>query len=496
MSAPPDEILFGWDPTPGIVSVWADDDGRAIVWRRESGAIVREVARYQPWVLATSLDDVAHLGPDLAEAGSMGAAGALVRFRELDGDPGSLRFLLAARSGRALTNAIMNGASARLGARVRTIGELAGYHRTGAAEQYLMQTGRVCFRGLTYDDLHRMAIDLETTSLDPESGRIFLVAVRDTRGLQATIEARSPEDERGLIEELCALVRDRDPDVIENHNLLGFDLPFLARRAEILGAPLALGREGAPTRLTRQRLRTAGWGGKKDRFGVAGRELIDTLDAVRRHDFVARDLPSHRLKDVARHFGVAGVDRVLIPGAEIHATYERDPDRVRRYALADAEEALALSRRLLGAPFALAGMAPRTLSRVASAGPATGVLEPILVRAYLHARTALPGPSREEALGPHVGGALHLFATGVAERVVKADIASLYPSIMRRYRITPASDRLGALLHVVERMLELRLHHKALARDASRVDDGPGDAGCLRLLAVAADEHGQFGRVE
>ena len=35
-----DEHLFGWDPTPGIVSVWADRQGRAIVWRREDERVV------------------------------------------------------------------------------------------------------------------------------------------------------------------------------------------------------------------------------------------------------------------------------------------------------------------------------------------------------------------------------------------------------------------------------------------------------------------------
>ena len=25
-----DEALFGWDPTPGIVSVWADREGRGL----------------------------------------------------------------------------------------------------------------------------------------------------------------------------------------------------------------------------------------------------------------------------------------------------------------------------------------------------------------------------------------------------------------------------------------------------------------------------------
>ena len=459
MSSIDDEILFGWDPTPGIVSVWADHEGQAVVWRRVLGAVVCERARFRPWLLATSLDDLAHL------------RGALdgTRYRELEGDEGSYRFLITAPSGRALARAIVVGAGKRLGRPVRSLAELDGYHRVGPVEQYLMATGRVCFRGLLYDDLHRMQVDLETTALDPDEGRIFLVAVRDSRGLRVTLEAGAPGDEARLIEELCALVRERDPDVIENHNLFGFDLPFLERRAEVLGVPLALGRAGGPPLLERN----AGGpgarspGGKRPRHAVAGRELIDTLDAVRRHDFVARDLPSHRLKDVARHFGVAGPDRVYLPGAEIHAIYCRDPDLVRRYALGDVDEVDALSRRLLLAPFALAGMAPRRYERLASAGPATGVLEPLLVRAYLRARVALPAPPADEGdLGAHAGGALHLFATGVAERVVKADIASLYPSLMRAFRIGPASDRLGVLLHVVERLLDLRLLHKAAAREA------------------------------
>jgi len=48
----------GWDPTPGIVSVWAGWDGRAIVWRRlpSSGRLIREDVRFRPWVLLDSLE--------------------------------------------------------------------------------------------------------------------------------------------------------------------------------------------------------------------------------------------------------------------------------------------------------------------------------------------------------------------------------------------------------------------------------------------------------
>src|ERR1700681_3742977 len=104
-----------------------------------------------------------------------------------------------------------------------------------------------------------------------------------------------------------------------------------------------------------------------------------------------------------------------------------------------------------GAAFALAQMAPRRYERLADAGAATGVIDPLLVRAYLRSGTALPAHAQGDHT-PHSGAALHLFATGVALRVVKADVASLYPSLMRAYRIGPARDSLGALLALVDRL--------------------------------------------
>jgi len=124
---------------------------------------------------------------------------------------------------------------------------------------------------------------------------------------------------------------------------------------------------------------------RQRRFSIAGREVIDTLEAVRRYDFAARVLPSYRLKEVAKHFGLAASDRVYLEGSKVYETYCKHPDLVRHYALDDVREVDGLSRRLMGAAFALAGMAPRSYGRVASAGPAMGILEPLLVRAYLRA---------------------------------------------------------------------------------------------------------------
>ncbi|MDB4898520.1 MAG: polymerase region, partial [Gemmatimonadetes bacterium] len=395
-----------------------------------------------------------------------------IRHRELDG-PGALRHLVSADDGRALTAAVLRGASKRLGRSVAHLGDLGddSVLSLSPEEQYLVATGRTYFRDLPFDALHRLQFDLETTGLDARRDRIFMISVRYHSGVAEVLEAPGEDDaaEAALIRQLMARVRADDPDVIENHNLHGFDLPFLDRRARRLGIPLSLGRLAGPLRRRAARRGMASTDPddrRRTRFVAPGRELIDTMDAVRRHDMAARDLPGHGLKVVAKHLGIAAPDREYIPGHLIHTTYRIDPARVRRYATDDVEEVAELSRMLGGPAYALAQMAPRRYERLADAGAATGVIDPILVRAYLHAGAALP--AHEESDGtPHSGAALHLFASGVAHRVVKADVASLYPSLMRAYRIGPSRDRLGALLTLVDRLVERRLDAKTSARAAA-----------------------------
>jgi DNA polymerase, archaea type len=486
-----DEALFGWDQTPGIVSVWASRSGKAWVWQRMGDRVHCTREAFRPWLFATTLDDLTHLGSKLQPKPDEAA----VSYRVLDGPEGSYRYLLSARDGRMLERELLDGASRRLNRKIASLSALDDtYYRVGPVEQYLMLTGRVFFRGMAYHDLHRLQFDLETTSLDPARGRIFLVAIRDNRGFEQVLESPTPEDEAKLIPSLCALIRLNDPDTIENHNLMGFDLPFLEHRARVLKVPLLLGREGVPNRLeSYEETGSAGYRSwRRTRFSVAGRELIDTLDAVRRYDFVVRTLPSYRLKEVARHFGLASSERVYIEGARVYETYQQDPDAVRRYALDDVREVDGLSQRLMGAAFALAGMAPRRYERIASAGPAMGILEPLLVRAYFRAGAALPQIPRdqEETFGRHQGGATYLLEEGVAEHVVKADVASLYPSLMRAYRIGPSCDHLGVFLHLIDRLTELRLFHKAAARSApagsQEADEHEGTQAAMKTMINAA----------
>jgi hypothetical protein len=233
--AAPADWLWGWDPTPGIVSVHAEHDGRATVWRRlpETGALVREDERFRPWLLLDGLDDLRHLGaalgPRATRARPCGIASSTARRPAL------------ARQRRGRPRPVRGAAARRLAAtRPARRARRRAARRRGALpapeEQYLVATGRTYFRDLPFDAIHRLQFDLETTGLDAgataSSWSRCATTAADTEVLEAPGEDAAAEAD--LIRRLVARVRDADPDVIENHNLHGFDLRSLDRRARTL----------------------------------------------------------------------------------------------------------------------------------------------------------------------------------------------------------------------------------------------------------------------
>ena len=62
-------------------------------------------------------------------------------------------------------------------------------------EQYLIQKEKRLFKGFEdYDSVHRFVFDLETTSLLPEEGRIFMIGMKDNRGYERVIEIPDNDD--------------------------------------------------------------------------------------------------------------------------------------------------------------------------------------------------------------------------------------------------------------------------------------------------------------
>lgn len=340
--------------------------------------------------------------------------------------------------------------------------------------QYLLLTGRTSFGGMRFGDLRRLALDIEVVTTDgyefPSAARaddrIVAVALADSTGFREVLRG-DRLDEATLLAECGRLIRERDPDVLEGHNIFRFDLEYIEARARRHGVPLAWGRDGSLLRGRPARLsvaeRTIGF----RRYDVAGRHVVDTWMLAQLHDVGARDLPSFGLKDIARHLGVAASGRTYVDSARIARELAENADRLMAYAADDALETVAVSAILSPAYFAQAQLLPFDYQSVTLRGAAAKV-DALMLREYLRRGHAAPVPGPGQSVG---GGLTAIWHQGVASPVLHVDVTSLYPSLMIAGRVAPASDVLGVFLELLTHLRDVRVAAKRLAQAAASAEE-------------------------
>jgi DNA polymerase elongation subunit (family B) len=444
-------LLFGRAGIAGLVSFEAADD-IVRVYSRSAAAPTSEP--FRPFLLLAD--------PDLLK-GFTGEA----RIVTLEGD-GAYRWLAEFSSwGQGLK---ARDHCQRLSGRAAGAPDSPYRFLSDPVHQYLLRSGQTSFLGMAFQDLRRMAIDIEVTTAAGfefpnaarESDRIIAIAIADSGGL-TTVLSGAEMDEADLLRECGRIIAERDPDVIEGHNIFRFDLEYMEARARRLKVPLRWGRDGSPLggRPSRMQVaeRTIGY----RRYHVEGRHIVDTWILAQLYDVGARDLESYGLKDVARHFGIAAPERTYLPPEEIPRIFREDPARLMAYARDDVIETLALSGILSPPYFVQAQALPMSYESVVLRGNATKI-DALLMREYLHAGRAVPAPSAGKAVA---GGYTAVLLTGVARRVLHVDVTSLYPSLMLARRIAPAADTLGVFLKLLSDLRQYRVAAKRLAREAA-----------------------------
>lgn len=338
---------------------------------------------------------------------------------------------------------------------------------------YLLDSGRTLFKGLEFQELRCLALDIETYCAEgydfsnPERAedRIISIALKDSHGEETVLRGdRMSEPE--LLRALNATIHGCDPDVIIGHNIFRFDLDYIGKRARMHGIRLEWGRNGtAPHVTAHARWTLAEKTIDYPRWDVYGRHVIDTYFLVQLYDISQRNLESHGLKAVARHFGVAAEERTYLDGADISSAFSEDPERLYRYNLDDVRETLALFR-LLGYPWFLqTRIFPYSFQNCVIRGNATRI-NALFLREYLHRGHSIPVRTSETA--PFEGGYTEQTREGVISPIVHCDVASLYPSLMLAYALAPAKDSLGLFLPMLAELRGFRLKAKQMAREADQ----------------------------
>ena len=193
--------MFGCDATQGIVSVDADNAGRARVWQRTGVRVEASEHRFPNWFLTTSLDLLAHLPAQRLSAEWLRTRHGRVTIAEqlsvVELEPpvvqaeDAYRYLVLTSHLDEVETALVEMANKRDGGEAQTLADLRGLVLIcHPIEQFLTLTGQTYFKGMRFDDLHRLQFDLETTGLNEDRDRIFMVSLRDSRGWKDCLDTR------------------------------------------------------------------------------------------------------------------------------------------------------------------------------------------------------------------------------------------------------------------------------------------------------------------
>ena len=292
------------------------------------------------------------------------------------------------------------------------------------------------------------------------------------------------DGERGLLERFCADLRALDPDILIGWNVIEFDLATLLERAKEVGVTLDLGRDGGSTQVLEAR------GGAPAIARVPGRVVLDGIASLRAASW---SFESYALEDVAQELlgrgkHISSEDR----GAEISRLYLENPRGLAEYNLEDC--------RLVAEIFERTGLLPYLLERQQLTGLALDRLGGsvaafdylYLPRLHRHGRVAPsigPMTTRFEA---SPGGYVLDSKPGLYDNVLVLDFKSLYPSIIRTFKIDPlglaapgddpVSGFEGATFSRDEHILPELIATLWTARDAAKARSDAAASQAIKLL--------------
>ena len=432
--------------------------------------------------------------------GVPGAERKPVALRDLTGQPVDAVYFNDQRSLRAARDALIARGHAPLEADVRP------------AERFLMErfiTGALLIEGtgvprdgyLEFKDprlsaaqvqpeLAVASLDIETDGLD---GPVLSIALSEPGKDRVFVVGQGPlgpdietvPNERALLAEFFAYLRERDPDVLIGWNVVEFDLSHLITRSRLQRVAPELGRASglaevlAPSRP-----------GQAHVARVPGRVVLDGMATLRAASY---SFESFALEDVAQQLLGRG-KRIDQPGdrvAEIKRLFERDKAALAEYNLGDCHlvRDIFAETGLLGFAVERQQLTGLPMDRLGGAVAAFDHL--YLPRLHRRGRVApTVGLGAQPAHSP--GGYVMESRPGIFQNVLVLDFKSLYPSIIRTFKIDPhglaepgdepVEGYLGARFHREAHILPGLIDTLWSARDRAKAEGDAARSQAIKIL--------------
>ena len=398
-------------------------------------------------------------------------------------------------------------------------------------EQFLVTKEKRLFKGFDdYNSITRFVFDLETTSLEPKDGRIFMIGMKTNKGFSQVIECSDEDQEREGIVKFFNTIDELKPSIIASYNGFNFDWLWIFERAKALNLDIKkVAKTRNPANNIRQSESMLKLANEVERFNQTsmwGYNVIDTLHAVRRAQAINSSIKSAGLKYITQYIKAEAPDRVYIDHTEIGPFYAKkeefwlniqngkykkvgvDPtideacskhssiyikttgdNLVERYLDDDLEETLTVDEEFNQGSFLLASLVPTTYERVSTMGTAT--LWEIQMRAWSY-KHKLAIPKKNEKT-EFVGGLSRLLKVGFSTDVLKLDFSSLYPSIQLVHDVFPTCDITGAMKGMLNYFRNTRIKYKNLAKEYQDIDKKQATSFDRKQLPIKIFINSMFG---
>ena len=375
-------------------------------------------------------------------------------------------------------------------------------------EQFLISKEKRLFKGFEdYNDITRLVFDLETTSLEPRDGRIFMIGIKTNKGYRKVIECSNDDEERKGIVEFFKIIDEIKPSIISGYNSANFDWYWIYERCKILNLDIKkIAKSLHGERSITQKESILKLGNEVEGFTQTqmwGYNIIDIIHSVRRAQAINSSIKEAGLKYITKFIDAEAKDRVYIDHDKIGSLYREKnlywlniengkykkvgvdekidevcsrrtdiyiqttgDDIVERYLDDDLEETLLVDEEFNQGSFLLASLLPTTYERVSTMGTATIWKLVMLAWSY---KNGLAIPAKKEKRN-FVGGLSRLLKVGYSKNILKLDYSSLYPSIQLVHDVFPESDITGVMKGLLSYFRNTRIMYKNLASEYESID--------------------------
>ncbi len=336
-------------------------------------------------------------------------------------------------------------------------------------ESCMVNKGITSFKGMTFQEVSILSFDIETTGLKHDSSaRVLLISNtfrRCGKIIRKLFSYDQYDTEAEMIDAWCSWVREMNPSLFLGYNIYSFDLPYLQYCALRGDTQLFLGRDGSAAKFSKFTSKFRIDGSRDQEYKkctIYGREVIDGYFLAIKYD-IGKKYESYKLKSIISHEKLEIIGRVFYDASKIRDNYKDvvEWEKIKEYCIHDSDDALALYDLMGASYFYMAQSIPKSFTSIMYSASGSQI-NSMMVRSYLQEGHSLP----KADVAVDFEGAISYGPPGIYRNMLKLDVASLYPSIIREHQIyNKNKDPLGNFLKLVEYFTLERLKNKKLASD-------------------------------